>query len=211
MEAGFWQQRWARGEIGFHENDVNTFLTAHLAMLDLAKGSRIFVPLCGKTHDIGWLLAAGYRVAGAELSELAITELFAELGLRPQVDRMERLARFSAQNIEIFVGDIFALDAEHLGSVQASYDRAALVALPASMREQYTAHLMNITGTAPQLLITYEYNQQLMDGPPFSIDAEKVQRHYGAVYQLTRVATREVTGGMKGKVAATETAWLLQR
>jgi thiopurine S-methyltransferase len=211
MEAGFWQQRWERGEISFHEREINPFLKTHLEKLKLAKGSRIFLPLCGKTRDFGWLLANGYRVAGAELSELAITQLFDELGLQPQVVTLEKLTRYSARDIDIFVGDIFALDAEGLGSVQAIYDRAALVALPARMREQYTAHLLNITAMAPQLLITYEYDQQLMNGPPFSISAEEVKKHYGAAYQLLPVGSKEVAGGMKGKVAATETAWILQK
>lgn len=32
---------------------------------------RIFLPLCGKTLDIGWLLERGYRVVGAELRLLS--------------------------------------------------------------------------------------------------------------------------------------------
>jgi thiopurine S-methyltransferase len=211
MEPDFWQQRWERGEIGFHESEINSFLKTHFAKLNLAKGSRVFVPLCGKTRDFSWLLANGYRVAGAELSEIAITQLFNELGVEPQVARMEKLTHYSAKDIDIFGGDIFALGSSALGAIDAVYDRAALVALPARMREQYTAHLLDIAGAAPQLLVTYEYNQQLMDGPPFSVSADEVKRHYGAAYHLVPVESREVAGGMKGKVAATETAWILQK
>ncbi len=70
---------------------------------------------------------------------------------------------------------------------------------------------MNITNAAPQLLISYEYNQLLMDGPPFSVNANEVQQHYGATYELKCVDIKNVAGGLKGKVAATETAWLLQK
>lgn len=210
MEASFWHEKWERGEINFHENETNPLLIEHFEKLHPVKGSRIFLPLCGKTRDIAWLLANGYRVAGAELSEHAINDLFKELGLEPNISKVGKLARYSADNIEISVGDIFDVSAEHLGPISAIYDRAALVALPASTRAQYASHLMKITGAAPQLLISYEYDQRLMNGPPFSVTETEVKQHYGATYQVTSVERKNVAGGLKGKVASTETVWLLQ-
>jgi thiopurine S-methyltransferase len=210
MEASFWHQKWERGEIGFHKSEANPLLIKHCEKLDLAQGSRIFLPLCGKTRDFAWLLACGYRVAGAELSELAIKELFNDLGVEPSISRMGELDLYRAKNIDIWVGDIFDVSAKMLGLVDAIYDRAALVAMTASGREQYTSHLMKITDAAPQLLICYEYNQQLMEGPPFSIHAEEVQHHYAAAYQLQPVESKDVVGGLKG-VGAFETVWLLQK
>jgi len=211
MEASFWHQKWERGDIAFHESEANLFLVEHFEKLNPAKGSRVFLPLCGKTRDIAWLLAHDYRVVGAELSELAVNELFKELGLEPEISKVEKLARYSAKDIDLLVGDIFDVSAEFLGPVNAIYDRAALVALPADVREQYTSHLMNITDTAPQLLITYEYDQRLIDGPPFSVNADEVKRHYGVAYQLKSVESKNVAGGLRGKVTSTETAWLLQK
>ncbi|MDO9104639.1 MAG: thiopurine S-methyltransferase [Methylovulum sp.] len=211
MEANFWHQKWERGEIAFHQSEANPFLVNHFEKLNLAKTSRIFLPLCGKTRDFAWLLANGYRVVGAELSELAINELFNDLGLAPEISKFRGLSRYSADHIDIFVGDIFAVSSEYLGSVNAIYDRAALVALPAGIREQYTAHLIAITDAAPQLLITYEYDQQLMDGPPFSVTEDEVRQHYGAAYQLKPVESDNVAGVFKGGIAAIETAWLLQK
>lgn len=211
MEASYWHQKWERGDIAFHESETNPFLIEHFEKLNPAKGSRVFLPLCGKTRDIAWLLANGYRVVGAELSELAINELFKELGLKPEISKVGKLARYSAKDIDILVGDLFDVSAEFLGAVNAIYDRAALVALPAGIREQYTSHLMNITGAVPQLLITFEYNQLLMPGPPFSVNEAEVKQHYGATYQLKPVESKKVAGGLKGKVAASETAWLLQK
>lgn len=210
MEADFWHGRWARGEIGFHESQANPLLVAHFEQLQLTAGSRVFVPLCGKTLDIAWLLQHDYKVVGAELSELAIKELFESLGIKPTINQLGALRHYSAENIDIYVGDIFALDAEILGAVDAIYDRAALVALPVEMRQQYAAHLINTTQTAPQLLIAYEYDQSLVDGPPFSVSGQEIARLYGAAYALTALETRDVAGGMKGKTTATETVWLLQ-
>ncbi len=210
METGFWHDRWARREIAWHESAAHPLLVEYFSRLKLATGSRVFVPLCGKTIDIAWLLANGYRVAGAELSEIAITELFQELGVQPVITRLGKLAHYGAHDIDIFVGDIFDLTAATLGQVDAIYDRAALVALPRTMREQYSQHLRNLTRTAPQLLITFEYDQQLMDGPPFAIVKAEVKQHYAAAYHLTAEVHRQLPGGLKGKVPATETVWLLQ-
>jgi len=210
MEANFWHQKWERGEIAFHQSEANPFLLAHFEKLNLAKNSRVFLPLCGKTRDCACLLAGGYRVVGVELSELAVNKLFKELGLEPKISMAGKLNRYSAKDIDILAGDIFDVSAELLGAINAIYDRAALVALPSGIRERYTSHLMNISGTAPQLLITYEYDQLLMDGPPFSVTENEVKRHYEAAYRLQPVESKNIPGGLKGKVAATETAWLLQ-
>jgi len=111
--------------------------------------------------------------------------------------------------VDIFVGDIFALTAETLGPVDAVYDRAALVALPEGIRGQYAAHVASITGTAPHLLVTFQYDQTAMDGPPFSLSEAAVRTHYGAVYQISVLADEDVPGGLKGVCPATEKALLL--
>jgi thiopurine S-methyltransferase len=148
-------------------------------------------------------------VAGAELSKLAVDQLFAELGVTPEITREGELEHYRAPNIDIFVGDIFALTSESLGPVDASYDRAALVALPQDLRDRYTAHLVAITQKAPQLLICFEYDQRVMDGPPFSVTADEVKRQYGERYAVRHLETVDVPGGLKGKIPATESVWHL--
>ena len=210
MNAEFWHERWRENRIGFHQSAPNAMLVDHIGALNLAAGARVFLPLCGKTRDIGWLMSQGYRVAGAELSRLAVDQLFQDLGLTPEITEMGALARFRAPGIDIFAGDIFALDAEGLGPVDASYDRAALVALPPDMRAGYGAHMARITGGAPQFVICFDYDQSLMSGPPFSIDAAEMARVYGPHYRLTDHASAPVAGGLKGICPATERVWFLR-
>lgn len=210
MEPNFWHERWARREIGFHEGEANAALVAHFGALGLAPGARILVPLCGKTRDIAWLLDRGHRVAGVELSPVAIGELFAELNITPTLTDEGPLTRHQAANLDIWVGDLFDLTAERLGEVDAIYDRAALVALPPTLRGRYTAHLMALTRTAPQLLMTYEYDQQAHAGPPFSIQEEEVRDRYEGAYHLKLLSRQAVEGGLKGKTASASAAWLLR-
>jgi thiopurine S-methyltransferase len=211
MDESFWQRKWERNEIAFHQREPNPLLVRYFADLSLPEGSRVFVPLCGKTLDIHWLLSHRYRVAGAELSKIAVEQLFAELGVKPTITAIGRLSRYSANDIDIFVGDIFSLSGSVLGRVDAIYDRAALVAFPAPMRIGYAAHLMKITDRAPQLLISYVYDQRLLDGPPFSVSDEEVGRHYRGSYDLKLLASVDVRGGLKGKCPATENVWLLKK
>lgn len=210
MEASFWLERWVNNQIGWHEREFNPLLTKHFAALQLPSGARVFVPLCGKTRDIAWLLQQGYRVAGSELSELAVQQLFDELGVVPAITPAGRLRRYAAEGLDIFVGDIFALDAQQLGTIDAIYDRAALVALPPDMRARYADHLIELTPGAAQLLITFDYDQDLMPGPPHAVPAAELWSHYGAHYRLELLAAPAVPGGLKGQAAANEMVWWLR-
>ena len=211
MEANFWHNRWQTNQTGWHERAVNPLLITHFPSLNVAPGGRVFVPLCGKSLDLGWFLSRGYDVAGAELSELAVTQLFADLGMEPTRSEVGKHKHFRGEKIDIFVGDLFDLSREILDSVDAVYDRAALVALPEAVRVQYTAHLKAITGMAPQLLIGYEYDQTVVAGPPFSVTSEELHRHYSDSYALTPLARVDVPGGLKGKCPATEHIWRLNK
>ena len=213
MEQAFWHERWSKRETAFHEGKPNRWLVAHLDALGLAPGSRLFLPLCGKTVDIHWLLGRGFRVVGVDLSPIAIGALFDELGADPVITTVATpsgtLSRYSAASIDIFVGDVFALNAATLGNVDAVYDRAALVALPPDMRGRYAEHLAAITGLATQLLVGFEYDQALFDGPPFSVPEAEIERVHGARYDRRLLVRDRVPGGLKRSEAVDEAAWLL--
>lgn len=210
MKHDFWHQKWEKNEIGFHLPDANPLLVKHFPILQIKQGARVFLPLCGKTLDIAWLLSQGYQVAGAELSAIAIEDLFNSLQLTPTITNIGPITHYSATNIDVFVGDIFKVTPAILGNVDAVYDRAALVALPEAMRKQYSAHLMALTNGAPQCLICFEYDQSLHAGPPFSIGANEVKQHYQNAYDLTLLATEVMPDGLKGKYPSTEQVWWLK-
>jgi len=209
MDQDFWLARWQNNQIGFHEGVPNALLVSHLATLGLPAAARIFVPLCGKSQDMHWLRAQGLTVVGVELSRLAVEQFFAERGLMPVVSQAGRLERFEAGGVTLFAGDIFDLDQATLSPVDAIYDRAALVALPALLRRRYAAHLVALTRAAPQLLVTFEYDQTCRPGPPFSVLEAEVREYYGAAYRLKRAEIREVQGGFKGACPAQESVWLM--
>jgi thiopurine S-methyltransferase len=211
MDAEFWIDKWEKNQLAFHEGAPNALLVAHFPKLGVPPGGTIFVPLCGKSHDMLWLRSQGYRVVGAELSRLAVEQFFAENGLTPAITKAGWFERFESEGITILLGDLFELDDATLGPVDAIYDRAALVALPPEMRKRYGAYLIALTVGAPQFLVTFEYDQTVMAGPPHSVTEAEVRKHYDAQYRLELAETRDVEGGLKGRCPATESAWLLKR
>lgn len=210
IDARFWHEKWEQKDIAFHQSRAHPLMVEHIGALGLASGSRVFVPLCGKTLDIAWLLGQGYRVAGAELSKIAIEELFAELGVKAAISQAGKLEKYSADKIDIFAGNIFDLTAAILGQVDAVYDRAALVAFPEELRGRYATHMVEITNKAPQFLISFEYDQKLLQPPPFSVNPAEVKKHYEGTYSLKLLADESVRGGLKGKCPAQEQVWLLR-
>lgn len=209
MQPEYWHKKWDVQQIGFHQAAGNPLLKHHIGALALEQGARIFLPLCGKTGDIGWLLSQGFHVCGAELSRKAIEQLFDELGVDPRITQIGPLTQFSTQKLDIFVGDIFDLTAATLGPVNAVYDRAAYVALMPELRARYTAHMPVLTDYAPHLLITFEYDPTTASGPPFSIDIADVTNRYGAIFDTKALETVSVEGGLKGITPATETVYHL--
>lgn len=208
-ENNLWLNRWENREIGFNQSEVNTLMVQYFERLNLRSGSRVLVPLCGKSIDISWLLLQGYVVLGIELSEIAVIELFEDLGLSPTVSIIGELILYSAENINVFVGDIFKVKAEMLVRVDAIYDRAALVALTEDLRVEYTKYLRKITSNASQLLLCFEYDHSLMNRSPYSIDKDEVKKHYAKYYTLELLLREEIVGGFKGKLLAYDVVWLL--
>jgi len=209
MQHDFWHDKWQTNNIGFHQDQPHPLLTQHLQSLSLSSSARIFVPLCGKSLDLAWLIKQGYHVVGIDLSPIAIQALIIDLGLSFKEMQSGELTHYQHPQIELFVGDFFQLTAQQLGDIDAVYDRAALIALPPQMRSQYTQHLLEITKQAPQLLISLEYDQNLLQGPPFSVPEHELTEHYATHYQIKLLET--MTENLKGKVIAHENAWSLSK
>lgn len=202
MEANYWQERWQEGRIGFHQDAVTPLLQRYWPMLASPEGSRVFVPLAGKSLDLVWLRAQGHRVLGIELSRLAVEQFFAGHGLRATTHESRHGTHFVADGIELICGDAFALDAEALADCDAVYDRAALIALPPELRQRYIGELYaQLPIGCRGLLITLEYPQQQKAGPPFSVEEAEVRALYGRDWTLSVLERSDILASQPGFVA----------
>jgi len=217
MHEDFWHARWSGGEIGFHLNQVNPALVEFWPTLKLPAGSRVLVPLCGKSLDMPWLLAQGHQVLGVELSRKALEGFFAEHEIVHTVDERGGFIRYRAAGLELWCGDFFALQASDVADCQALYDRAALIALPPEMRERYVAHLNAILPRdCSGLLVTLEYPQEQMAGPPFSVPEAQVREHFYKGWKLDLLRRVDVLQNNarfaeRGLQALHEAVYLLDR
>lgn len=192
MQHDFWRQRWEQNQIGFHNLEINPLLQGFWPALAVNPGRRVFAPLCGKSKDLLWLLAQGYRVAGVELSPLAVSAFFAENNLRPTVRRQDNFSVHEIDGLQLYCGDFFELTSEILGEIDAVYDRAALVALPPEMRIDYVARLSTLLEPGMKiLLVTFDYPQLEMPGPPFSVPADEIDMLYGRWCDIDMLASED--------------------
>lgn len=195
MQPEFWHKKWASNQIGFHLSEVNPYLQRHWPELSIPATARVLVPLCGKSLDLAWLAGRGHQVLGVELSEKAIEDFFNEHQIQPQISEKGAFKVYRSDAIELWCGDFFALTASNVADCVAFYDRAALIALPAPMRERYAAHLQQILPQGVQgVLITLDYDQAQMPGPPFAVGDDEVKRLLGDLWQVQALEERDVLG-----------------
>lgn len=215
MENSFWIERWNKQEIGFHQPDFDPALTKYWSKLGVPPGKRAFVPLCGKSLDMVWLADNGHPVVGAELSERAVDDFFAERGLVPEVRRQGDFVVKSAGSYEIWCGDFFALPQAAVDNVGGVYDRAALVALTADLQRRYAEKIRSLLPTEPILLVTVDYDQREMSGPPFATSRRTVEDLYAKHYDCIELVSKDVLENnerlkQRGLTALTGAAFLLR-
>lgn len=217
MKNEFWHERWEKNEIGFHQNEINPYLIRFFPKIQMASGSKIFVPLCGKSQDMIWLQSQGLMVTGVEVSPLAIETFFKENDLRADRTSNGKLVRWSSGNIEILCGDFFDLNPSDLNRVVNIYDRASLIALRPEMRQRYSSHLISLLqDEVNMLLVTLEYPQKEMQGPPFAVKNEEIKMLYGKYFEINNLLEKDVLDESpyfkeKGLTCLIEKVYLLSR
>ncbi len=216
MDAKFWTEKWEQPQIGFHLPAVHPMLARHWSALGLKANAHVFVPLCGKSLDLIDLMSQGCRVTGAELSPIAIRQFLAEQALQAEVAQIDGMPVSIAQGLRLIEGDFFRLIQQTIGQIDAVYDRAALIAMPPDLQGRYANQLLALTPElAPILLITLDYDQAEMSGPPFAIPAEQVRRLFDERYQVEMLEQIDALADnpalqSRGLTGLAETAWVLR-
>ncbi len=217
MDHDFWQRRWNKNDIGFHRDNVHVLLPRFWADLHVAEGATVFVPLCGKSHDMIWLAEQGYKVVGVELSPVAVAAFFAEQNVTPQTRPEGEFTVSSHGSYEIWCGDAFALPDKLLDQVSAVYDRASLVALPEDLQAKFAGFIaQKLPANAPIFLITLDYDPSEISGPPFNISHDRIAALFQATHAISFVHSHDAMGehgGLRdrGLTALQESLHVLKR
>ncbi|KTD57467.1 thiopurine S-methyltransferase [Legionella shakespearei] len=214
----FWLDLWHEGRTSFHKGEVNPDLSAFWPEMNLPADSSVLVPLCGKSLDMLWLCQQGLYVTGIELSEQAVQQFADEHQIEFQQERFGTTRRFFTDRLQIWVADVFILEPSLISSVDALYDRAALIALPQQLRSAYARRCLNWLKHEGRILLkTMHYDQEAMEGPPYSVSDEEVRELYKScseircVKQSTEAVEKSNHLHDRGLHKATNSVWCMKK
>jgi len=185
IDCNYWKNRWENNDTSWHTPETHPLLIQLLDTLKLRECDTVFVPLCGASIDMLYLTKKGYFVIGNEISPLACEHFFIKNEINYKKTHCKDFDLYKGDNILLYCGDYFNLTPELLGrKVSAVYDRAALIALPESLRRRYVNKLFTLLSPSMNtLLITIEYENE-RNAPPYLVDEKELYNLYCNDYNL---------------------------
>ncbi len=140
-----------------------------------------------------WLSQQGHGISGVEFVEKAVKEFFEDWSKVPSQTSVKFGEKFAAENINVYLADFFKVQPDE-APFSAWYDRAALVALPVSLRTQYVEQLQKLTTSdAKGLMVTFDYPKDEMQGPPFALSDEDVEHFFSPFFHIERLQFTDLT------------------
>ena len=140
-----------------------------------------------------WLCSQGFTVIGVEIVPRAVEEFFTENGLAATRSKLGGFTLWESEAIKIFQGDFFDLTKNDVAGIGAVYDRASLIALPPDMRWRYAVHMNTILPPKINiLLVTLDYLQEEMEGPPFAVSENEVVNLYKDYFKIELACSEEI-------------------
>ena len=192
MNGISWHERWKNNRIGFHQKEVNPYLRNYWHRLNIERNAGVFVPLCGKSNDLNWLWQQGHSVLGVEISPIAVRAFFDENDITMKETESPPFSVHQNGGLKLLCGDYFAITPEHTSEIDAVYDRASLITFPPEVRVRYAQHLSHlIKPGCPMLLITLDYPQHEMEGPPFSVGEKEVHWIFDQNFSVEKLESKD--------------------
>ncbi len=177
MDFEFWDTCWHKDSQPFHVSQVHPLLKTVLPLLE--PKSSVLVPLSGKSVDLIYLAKQQFKAVGIEFNPKAVSEFIASSGLNFAKNETTKASLFSADNIDLWLADFFALTPVELGSFTQVFDRTAYIALPKTLRADYAKHLINLLELPARIfMVTMDYPPEQMSGPPFFVDQKELAQQF---------------------------------
>ena len=194
-----WLKFWENNETNWHGDNVTQELIEYFELFELEPRDKVFVPLCGKSLDMLYIMDQGFSVIGVEISEIGVRQFFNENNLTYKITKVDDFDLYSTENLEIYCGDFFALTSKHLNKVKSVFDRKSLIALEPEVRQKYVKHLNDIISVGARiLLVTLQYPQHQMSGPPFSVNKSEVESLFSMTFESRELRSfNDIENGSK--------------
>ncbi|XP_028397722.1 probable thiopurine S-methyltransferase [Dendronephthya gigantea] len=189
-----WAKSWDDNRTGWHLDHVNSNLTENIEFLtDGKQNLRIFVPLCGKTLDLLWLVRQGHTVIGVEAVPKAIEDFFKENDIsyeKKTLDGYGHCFMAFGGKLKIFNCDYFKFNSSLAGGkVDCIWDCNSLGAIPPNDWTQYLQISLELLNRSHGRILfqAFLYDQDEYAGPPYSVPIEKLSSLLGDSYELQLV------------------------
>lgn len=204
-----WLDRWREGRIGFHRSDTHPALVRHWPLLGVRPGTKVLVPLCGKSLDMRWLARHDHPVLGIEFAEEAIEQFVTEGTGNVSRYQQGPFAICRQGSVELWCGDFFHFHIDQAAEIGAFYDRAALIALPPATRQRYAFHLAQLLlpGSRGLLISLSRAPGDEAAGPPFHVPAEEIHELFAPNFLVTHLED----GEPESESGFRESIWALVR
>ena len=194
-----WLKFWENNETNWHGDKITQELVEYFELFELEPRDKVFVPLCGKSLDMLYIMNQGFSVVGVEISEIGVRQFFSENNLTYKITKVDDFDLYSSENLEIYCGDFFSLTSKHLNNVKAVLDSKSLIALEPDLRQKYVKYLNDIISVGARiLLVTLQYPQHQMSGPPFSVDKSEVESLFSMTFESRELRSfNDIENGLK--------------
>ncbi|WP_371372503.1 thiopurine S-methyltransferase [Thalassotalea aquiviva] len=215
MDHDFWLNCWQHSRLGFHQDEFHPLLARYFPTLCKPTDTCVLVPLSGKSSDL-LFFKNHLDVVANELSDIACLDFFKENQLEYSVIQEGAFKRYQSDQLSLYQGDFFSLNAQDLPNVDWIYDRAAIIALPELMRRQYVEHLKSfMLPNTRVFLLSLEFDQTQMKGPPFSVEQDEIKTLFQG-FTIEKLAERDLTGKKFARIQLSvsqlkETLYLISR
>lgn len=186
-----WLKIWqASPDLEFDQGNKGNLLIRNFLGLGIERNAEILFPLCGKAKSMFSLAEYGYRIAGIEISPVAISRFFSDhvLGVVQGLENGTPVYIAEALPIKIYCGDLFKgvrLQCE------AFFDVAALVAVLPEQREQYIDTLCSMLAPKAKGIVAVVHYDGLASTAPFPVSAQAFHALFSERFDITELEKYE--------------------
>ncbi|KAL3214682.1 hypothetical protein MRX96_034747 [Rhipicephalus microplus] len=207
----FWTAWWKEGSPTWQRPGVCRRLAAKKDVILAGKtNAQVFIPLCGKAHELKWFRDMGHRVVGVEFVEECVHEYFHENDLQvvesvcPVIKC--KILQTPDKTIRIFICNIFDFKSECAGPMEIIWDRSGFTCVLQEDRPRYV--------TLMKSLLAKDFLLRPLGSPlqctlVYTVDAATIKKLYEDVAKITLLdsKTNESPRFLDGRASANTFLW----